>query len=70
MGIGAPCRANRNAECPHSGLSHPSHLDEEENSDVDNADEDDWDHKLEHSRENGVPGQGEVFWDPGIISSV
>ena len=37
--------------------SHPSHLDEEENSDVDNTDEDDWDHKLEHSRENGVPVQ-------------
>ena len=59
MGIGAPCRADRNAECPHSGLSHPSHLDEKENSDVDNADEDDWDHELEQSRENGVPGQGE-----------
>ena len=43
---------------------YPCHLDEEENSDVDNADEDDWDQELEYSREHGVPVQGHYFLGP------
>ena len=49
-------------EHPHPGQSDPCHLDEEENSDVDNTDEDDRDQELEYSGEDGVPVHGQSLW--------